>query len=315
MDIAVCTQLKTALLTYPKSGSCSLKASVNADKGRKQTPIEHQWDWHVLHEGEQRFVQKFTDIVPYDYEIYAFCREPVDRWVSTFVFLSQTKYNLFYSDISNVGSNIAEADNAFYLKFFNTLIHINNYHSTLNDMHTVRTLFPLLVLNTMYPAMHMVDLSEMNSVLCKVNNIDYDFPKENTASAGYSVGFENTANQEHIPIIRTRFHQLLTPELSKNWRYEAAHEVTATNAVRAFLHLEKYVYQKMVVEKSQDAAHELNEILRGQELYFRKALKNDYHTSNLDSYSNIIVEYFDKGFYNNKVHDLLASNIWRFRLD
>ena len=315
MDVAICHELETVFISYPKSGSCSLKKALNIDKFSAQTPVSYDWNWNVLHVGQPDFLTKFCNLVPTNYKTYAFCRDPVDRWISTFVFVLQTNYDLFYSSISNtVGNEIANASDLFYMKLMETLVRINNFHATLSDQHMARYLLPLCFINSIYPNMEMVDLNKMDDVIKTVNNVDpdYTFPKLNTAEEGYGPGFENSHNQSHVPQIRKRYSQLLTPMLNLVWVPGTGTASEEIQAVQRYLHLEKTIYKNMVVER-QDACDVINNIFSQELAFLEHGLGYEYSVVDCNSYDGVVTAYLDRGLCNEKVYNSLLTNIWRFR--
>lgn len=315
MDVAISHKFKTALITYPKSGSCSLKVALNIETAR--SPVKHKWDWHTVEPGKN-CLNTLNNILPRDYKIYAFCREPVERWISTFVFLLQTNYNLFYSDISTVGENIANANDQFYANFFKTIMKLNNQHATLSDMHMARYLYPLALVNTMYDNMKMVELSRFNEIVSQVNQMDYyDFPKENSAETGYSIGFEHSGSAS-VSAIKKNFSRILTPVLSPEWKWTNNKDlyVVAVNSVQKYLHLEKTVYKSLVCG-DKDPTQMINEIFTEHQhiKFLENGLNDVYYQSSLNSYKNITQSYVDEGFTHNDVFDIMQTNVWRFRED
>ena len=89
LDIHVSHELETALITYPKSGSSSLRTIF---KKEEQDYIKTEWQYRQAQ--VPNFIKQVKELVPLHYNIKAFVRDPVDRWVSSFAFIAHTEYNL-----------------------------------------------------------------------------------------------------------------------------------------------------------------------------------------------------------------------------
>ena len=307
MDLHICKDIKTVFITYPKCGSNSCHYALTHEFGNNFTKIVAQSTSDV--------VDEFHNIVPEGYDVHAFIRDPVERWISGFVFLLQTSYNLFYSDISNVKENIAEADDQWYMNYFNSIITLNNYDCTLNDSHMARWIYPLFLLQTVTPKMVLHDVYNMDKVLSKAYQTeDKELEKLNSAEAGYSPGFAHSDNQEHIPTIKKRFENLLTGKLEASWQPGVRKDDSAINAVRAYLDVEKSLYRRK------------NDINKNPELFLENKFEYiaEWNRSELKQYDNPSIDQyavFTKDVTNkivnsrtSKMRDILISNAWRFAI-
>lgn len=306
MNVIVCKELETALITYPKCGSNTLQKALAVNTYRNKF-FDHTWTEHVLN-GDKDTIKKFKRLVPEHYRVIAFVRDPVDRWISGFVFMCQTKFNLFFSDISNVKKELANAGDQSYQKFLDTLMTINGHQATLCDVHMTRFLYPLLIIQTMYKNMRMVDVSSMSSVICDIHGAPYtDFGKLNSADQGYSPGFENTDNQAYIPEIRKRFHDLFFDDIWKNWQLN---EDSSVNSIRLYLHFEKIIYKAMC-DNLTCPVETLKSLYAREVSYLRNGIK-DYMEPTLNIYSGITLEYNDNYINDDEIRGLIGSNVWRF---
>lgn len=298
MNIFTNDHLKTAFISYPKSGSNTLKEYLCPHFDHNRV-FEYEWrDWSATNGQLNDPNTLFSDTlkrIPQDYTVYAFCREPVDRWLSAFVFVLQTNFNLFYSDISNVKKNIANAPDKFYKKFFSSILKLNNYEATLGDMHFGRQLYPLLLLKTQYKNMHLVDVNEMNKIVCEVNESEYIHKdKANALDTAYAPGFENTQGLEEnidwLKIINSRFRELFQAELSKPW-FQDQKNTDDVNMVRKYLHMEKLIYNRFVERKEQDAMDFIERQFPQHDRWIKENCLKEYKLTHLDLYRGTTLEF------------------------
>jgi len=301
MNIFTSDHLKTAFISYPKSGSNTLREYLNPHFDNNRV-FEYDWrDWTKI-KGQltdpNTMFSETLNRIPQDYTVYAFCREPVDRWLSAFVFVLQTNLNLFYSDISNVKKDIANAPDEFYTKFFSSIMKLNNHEATLGDMHFSRQLYPLLLLKTQYKNMHLVDVNEMNKIVCEVNQSEYIHKdKANALDTAYAPGFENTQDLEEniipLKIINSRFRKLFQAQLSKPWYPE--HKITddAVYSVRQYLHMEKLIYNRFVERKEllSDAMDFIERQFPQHDKWLKDHCLTEYHLTHLDLYRGTTIEF------------------------
>ena len=307
MNVIVSDELKTALVTYPKCGSNTLQYALGISTYNKNF-FNITWKEHILL-TQPTLIADFKKVVPLDYRVIFFTREPVDRWISGFVFLCQTNLNLFHSDLADFKKQFANASDDAYFKFFDSMMKVNDNQATLCDMHMTRYLYPLLIIRTLYDNSEMVDVSNISRVLSEVHDTPYvDFGKMNSADKGYSIGFENSDNQDYLPEIKNRFHNLLYPRLSKPWDVEHVLRGDTVNAVRRYLHLESLVYR----ERSAPALDTLSSIYINEQSFLRNGI-HDYGDPVLNIYHNITWEYQKGHIVDDHIRGLIGSNIFKFR--
>lgn len=298
MNIFTCDHLKTAFISYPKSGSNTLQEYLSPHFDHNRV-FEYDWrDWTKI-KGQltdpNSMFSETLNRIPQDYTVYAFCREPVDRWLSAFVFVLQTNLNLFYSDISNVKKDIANAPDEFYTKFFSSIMKLNNHEATLGDMHFSRQLYPLLLLKTQYKNMHLVDVNEMNKIVCEVNHSEYIHKdKANALDTAYAPGFENTQDLEEnidwLKIINSRFRKLFQAQLSKPW-YAEHKNPDAVYSVRQYLHMEKLIYNRFVEREEQDAMDFIERQFPEHDRWLKEHCFTEYNLTHLDLYRGTTLEF------------------------
>lgn len=241
LDVLVNHKLKTICLTYPKGASTSLRSVLlprfdNQDNTLNE--FNQEWTLHSsINNGEIH-----THLANYeDYTIYAFCREPVDRWATGLLFMMHTHWDLFYSDISNAGQDIVDNASDEYLRqLVSTIVSINNQRCDFNDVHMWRPLFTLLqikILNN--DRVHLMPLSLMDQVLCDIHSVPRQtFPRENTSDDGYEPGHGHHDNSAFIAKLHTRWKQVIVNAV------EGRPEFTS---VKDYLSIEDKVYKQVVI--------------------------------------------------------------------
>lgn len=289
MNLHICKDIKTIFITYPKCGSNTCNNALREQFGDNFTEVHLAWNWTG--------VREFQKQVPKEYRVHAFVRDPVERWISGLVFLSQTHYNLFYSDISNVKENIANANDQWYMNYFNSIVQLNNYQGTLSDSHMARWIYPLFLLQTLTSNMTLHDVYSMDTVISNAYGTELKtIKKANTAEEGYGSGFPHSDNQEHIPTIRKRFESLLTKPLNDIWNpNELPYSDSPLNAIRRYLELEKFLFRR------------INDINKDPMLFFEESV--DYiafcHFKDLKDYS----DGRDYKVYNDDYYDVFFADI------
>ena len=307
LNIHTCQELETAFITYPKSGSSSLD-HLFGEYGIAEHNIPHTWERHKLPVSTD-FLQTVKDIIPLHYNITAFVRDPVNRWVSTFVFIAQTRYNLFFADISDVQKNVSEATEEWLVDWVDKIIFLDRFDCTLNDPHFCRMLYPLLLLNIIYPNMQIKKLGYMSNVIGKIYNVqDKPLSVKNSAKDGYSVGFSYHNNQKYIYPLQQKLHDVLDGKLRVPWNSKLEYEgQTSLNAIRGYLHLENHIYHNL----QEQPAELLEFIFRNEQNFLNNLMGKDYRSKQLSHYTDTTREFFDiHGFENqHSLRDILITNI------
>mgnify|MGYP005709102597 CR=1 FL=1 len=269
MDLHICKDIKTIFITYPKCGSNTCNYALQKQFGDNFTKVKLNWT--------RTGVREFQKQVPKEYRVHAFVRDPVERWISGLVFLSQTSYNLFYSDISNVKENIANANDQWYMNYFNSIVQLNNWEGTLADAHMARWIYPLFLVQTLTSNMTLHDVYSMDTVMSNAYGTEpKTIEKMNTAEVGYGPGFLHSNNQEHIPTIKKRFERLLSKPLNDLWDPFQRSGDSPLNAIRGYLDLEKFLFRR------------INDINKDPMLFFEKSVDYValYHSKDLKTYSD-----------------------------
>lgn len=257
IDVLRNNKHKILMLTYPKGASTSLRRILLPPYHQSPSPDLNQFGEEWLLDPSLLPNQLFPILEKYkDYTIYAFCREPVDRWSSTLLFLMQTKWDLFYSEISDTGQQIANNIDADYLiKLVSTLISINNNSCHFNDVHMRRPLFTLLQIKALYgDNVHLMQLDQMEKVVCDIHGVEAQtFQKANGAITGYELGHGYTSNQTHIPTLSSKW-QSIVPHAIRNEE--------ALKPVKNYLSVDNEIYKRVVLD-DENANDVLLNILTG----------------------------------------------------
>ena len=253
IDILTNDNRKILMLTYPKGASTSLRTILLPSTGHN-TDVNQFGERWILEEG-LRHTEVFDALKKYsDYTMYAFCREPVDRWSSTLLFLMQTKWDLFYSEISDTGQQIADNINANYLiTLVSNMVAINNNSGHFGNVHMWRPLFTLLQIKILYgDNMHLMQLDQMENIICDIHDVERQpFKRSNEAMAGYNDGHGYTSNQTHIPTLSTKW-QSIVPYAIRNEE--------SLEPVRNYLAVDNEIYRRVVLG-GEDATDVLISIL------------------------------------------------------
>ena len=257
IDILKNNKHKILMLTYPKGASTSLRRILLPAPHEKSITDLNQFGEKWILDASLRTDQLFPILEKHkDYTIYAFCREPIDRWSSTLLFLMQTKWDLFYSEISNTGQEITDNIDADYLiKLVSTLISINNNSCNFDNVHMWRPLFTLLQIKALYgDNVHLMQLDQMEKVVCDIHGVERQtFQKANSATTGYELGHGFTSNQAHIPT------------LSSKWKSIVPHAIRneeALKTVKNYLSVDNEIYKRVVLS-GENANDVLLNILTG----------------------------------------------------
>lgn len=307
MDLHICKDIKTIFITYPKCGSNTCHRALQKQFGDNFTLVKLGWQFDA--------VEKFQKEIPKGYRVHAFVRDPVERWISGLVFLSQTSYNLFYSDISNVKENIANANDQWYMNYFDAIVQLNNWEGSLADMHMARWIYPLFLVQTLTPNMTLHDVYSMDTVISNAYGTEPKIlEKMNTAEVGYGPGFLHSNNQEHIPTIKKRFESLLTKPLNDLWAPNVRNGESPLNAVRGYLDLEKFLYRR-IDDINKDPMLFFEKSVDYIALYHSKDLKNYADGKNYQTYNDNYFELFfaDKdNVPSDPLSDMLKTNAHNF---
>ena len=242
IDVLINNKHKILMLTYPKGASTSLRRILLPAPHESSVTNLNQFGEEWLLDASLLPNQLFPTLEKCkDYTIYAFCREPVDRWSTTLLFLMQTKWDLFYSEISDAGQQIADNINADYLiKLVSTLISINNNSCCFNDAHMQLPLFTLLQIKALYgDNVHLMQLDQIENVVCDIHGVERQtFQKANSATAGYELGHGYTSNQTHIPTLSSKW-QSIVPHAIRN--------EGALKPVKNYLSVDNEIYKRVVL--------------------------------------------------------------------
>ena len=257
-DFLVNDKLKTICLTYPKGASTSIRTILmprfeDSELGINVNEFGEKWilDDQIPDSEVHSHLAKYPD-----YKIYAFCREPVERWVTGLLFIMHTHWDLFYSDVSNAGQQISDnASNEYIKQLVLTMVSINNQRCDFNDVHMHRALFTLLQIKLIRGDFaHLMPLSSIDGVLCDIHNAPRQtFAKENTSVDGYERGHGHHDNSKFIPKLHSRWKEVII---------NAVREQEDFSAVDDYLSIENKVY-KQQVQSGQDAGDIFNQILDG----------------------------------------------------
>jgi len=298
LDVLVNDNLKTICLTYPKGASSSIRTilmppsphdhSLSVNKFGEKWILDETIDNSVIHKHLARYS---------DYKIYAFCREPVERWATGLLFIMHTKWDLFYSDVSNAGQEIADnASNEYIKQLVSSMISINNYRCDFNDIHMHRELFTLLQIKLIHSdRVHLMPLSSMEGVLCDIHNAPrQEFIQINTSADGYSRGHGHYDNSLFISKLHDRWKQVIV---------NAVREQEDFSAVSNYLSIENKIYQQQVLS-GQNAESILLEILEGPSCKQATAL----FTEDMGSYLGFI----DQLEAGTELHGRVVSNNYHF---
>jgi len=241
LDVLVNHKLKTICLTYPKGASTSLRSVLLPRfDNQNNTLNEFNQEW-TLHSSINNGAIH-THLANYeDYTIYAFCREPVDRWATGLLFMMHTHWDLFYSDISNAGQEIADnASDEYIRQLVLTMISINNNRCDFNDVHMHRPLFTLLQIKLLHSDVHLIPLSLMENILCDIHSVPRQkFERVNTSDDGYERGHGHHDNSAFIAKLHTRWRQIIV---------NAVHGHPDFFPVSNYLSIENKVYNQLVVD-------------------------------------------------------------------
>ena len=307
LNIHTCQELETAFITYPKSGSSSLDY-LFGEHGIAHHSIPHAWERHKISDCTN-LLQAVQNIIPSDYNITAFVRDPINRWVSTFVFIAQTRYNLFFADISDVQKNVSEATEEWLLDWVDKIIFLDRYNCTLNDPHFCRMLYPLLLINAIYPNMQIQKLGLMSDTIGQIYDLqDRPLSVRNSAKGGYSEGFSYHENQKYIYPLQQKLHDILDGKLRVPWSKKLEQQgQTSLNAIRGYLHLENHIYHNL----HEQPTKLLELIIRNEQHFIGNMMGKDYGSKQLSHYVDTTREFFDIYDFENErsLYDLLTTNI------
>ena len=188
-------RLQVGFLSYPKAGSCSIADILTRCNDLDPDEIT-QADWNESGISEDRLLSAITTRWK-DFTVYAVCREPIERWISSLVFLCQTEWDLFHSDISDLGHNIADkADTTWVHHFTRVLVTLNMDHAHFCNSHMSRMLWPFLIVSTQHKNFNMIPLADLDATVAQVHGLSsYTSVHRNTAEEGYSSGFEHSGEK------------------------------------------------------------------------------------------------------------------------
>jgi hypothetical protein len=178
----------------------------------------------------------------------------------------QTKWDLFYSEISDVGQQITDNIHDDYLvKLVSTLVAINNNTCHFENVHMWRPLFTLLLVKILHgDNVHLMHLDQMENVVCDIHDVKRQtFSRANEATSGYFEGHGYTSNQTHIPTLSTKWKSIV-PSAIRN------EEVLAP--VRNYLSIDCQIYERVVLA-CENANDVLLEILTDGEVYHNPGLR------------------------------------------
>ena len=212
LDILVNDNLKTICLTYPKGASSSIRTILMPQFKKRELGVNEFGEKWILNESGYPDSEIHKHLANYpDYKIYAFCREPVDRWATGLLFMMHTHWDLFYSDISNAGQEIADnASDEYIRQLVLTMISINNNRCDFNDVHMHRPLFTLLQIKLLHSDVHLIPLSLMENILCDIHSVPRQkFERVNTSDDGYERGHGHHDNSAFIAKLHTRWRQII----------------------------------------------------------------------------------------------------------
>lgn len=296
LDVLVNDKLKTICLTYPKGASSSIRTILKPGNG--ETPFNNALgnEWILDETILQTVIHKHLAKYP-DYKIYAFCREPVERWATGLLFIMHTKWDLFYSDVSNAGQDIADnASNEYIKQLVSSMISINNYRCDFNDIHLWRPLFTLLQIKLIHgDRVHLMPLSAMERVLCDIHDSPrQEFIQINTSADGYSRGHGHHDNSSFIANLHNRWKQVIVNAVVKDKDFVA---------VSNYLSIENKIYQEQVLS-GQDAESIFFKILDDPECL----VATDLFCGDLASYSSFI-DHIESG---SELHSKAVSNKFHF---
>jgi hypothetical protein len=329
MHLYVNDFLKVAIISYPKSGSTSLQVHLLGVTNRSDDEkiTKYSFDtagarhWRTIEYRPQgvvqySFLETLTNAVPKDYSIYTFVRDPVERYISGFVFVCHASYNLFFSDISDIQEKLGEQSDDYLLKYMEDIMRLASLNPTLNDDHMSRNIYPLLIIKTMYPNMKMVKLDDMNKTLCNIHNVPYvELEKRNAVEAGYDIGHRGSENQTGMKKLVERYKTLMTHRLQRPWDVNLQdHSSNWINIIKGYLYLERKIFDKIASDPNFDAMNLLTQIYITEESFLQKQIGTDYHLPNLNHYRGITFEYMKDEHYgeHQEIKGLLDSNRWRF---
>lgn len=255
IDILSNDKRRILILTYPKGASTSLRTILLPQwEQRLDTELNQFGERWILDESV-RHDQVFDILEKYKgYTMYAFCREPVDRWSSTLLFLMQTKWDLFYSEISDTGQRITDSINADYLvKLVSTMVLINNKACHFDDVHMWRPLFTLLLIKVLHgDKVHLMQLDQMEKLVCDIHDVKRQtFYKNNEAISGYEKGHGYTSNQTHIPTLSTKWKSIVPYAIRND---------EVLSPVRNYLSIDNEIYER-VVSSGENATDVLLDVL------------------------------------------------------
>jgi len=309
LNIHTCKELETALITYPKSGSSSMD---NLFGEYSEHDFPHTWQRHKISDSNV-FLQSVKNIIPLHYNVTAFVRDPVNRWVSTFVFIAQVRYNLFFADISDVQKNVSEASEEWLLDWVDKIIFLDRFHCTLNDAHFCRMLYPLLLLKNIYPNMQMNKLGHMGNEIGKIYNLqNRPVSVKNSAKDGYEIGFDYSENQKYIYPLQQKLHDVLDGKLRVPWNSKLENiGQTPINAIRGYLHFENHIYHNL-----QEHPTELLEgMFRNEQNFVNNLMGKNYGSKQLSHYVDTTIEFLDTHHFENQqsLKDMLTTNIDKLR--
>jgi len=240
-------RLQVGFLSYPKAGSCSI-ADILTRCNELDDPDEiTQADWNESGISEDRLLSAITTRWK-DFTVYAVCREPIERWISSLVFLCQTEWDLFHSDISDLGHNIADkADTTWVHHFTRVLVTLNMDHAHFCNSHMSRMLWPFLIVSTQHKNFNMIPLADLDATVAQVHGLSsYTSVHRNTAEEGYSSGFDHSGDTTHALAIKKIFIDALTPRLKQNYDFDLQRHDDNLDEINRYLEIEKFVWRTMV---------------------------------------------------------------------
>ena len=241
LDVLVNDNLKTICLTYPKGASSSIRTILMPQFKKRELGVNEFGEKWILNESvSDGEIHKHLANYP-DYKIYAFCREPVERWATGLLFMMHTHWDLFYSDVSNVGQEIADnASDEYIRQLVLTMISINNNRCDFNDVHMHRPLFTLLQIKLLHSDVHLIPLSLMENILCDIHKVPRQkFERVNTSDDGYERGHGHHDNSKFIKKLHNRWRQIIV---------NAVHGHPDFVPVSNYLSIENKVYNQLVVD-------------------------------------------------------------------
>ena len=257
LDVLVNNKLKTICLTYPKGASSSVRTILMPRfDNRLLGTNEFGEKWILTESVSDGEIHQHLANYP-DYKIYAFCREPVDRWATGLLFMMHTKWDLFYSDVSNAGQEIADnASDEYIRQLVSSMVSINNQQCDFNDVHMYRPLFTLLQIKLAHSDVHLIPLSLMEDILCDIHTVPRQtFHRSNTSDDGYERGHydHHHDNSKFITKLHTKWKQVISDAIRSHPDFLP---------VSDYLSIENKVYNQLVVD-GQNAESIFLEILEG----------------------------------------------------